>query len=177
MIVRSPFLLILALLLLAATPYCVRGYPMFLLGVLKTRCISVTAPQDTVLKVSYDAPGKSHTSPQESLPSLFVVVVVAFRFVPILLGSSPPELSNFCPRFFFGYFQILSVRWSKPNFLEQEKLFLMRGSCGCVSTWWVPKYAFFLGAHGTHRPLISLPHFVWPMHVFKITPYDYWALY
>ena len=35
------------------------AYPMFILGLIKTRCLSVTAPQDTVLKVSYDAPGEN----------------------------------------------------------------------------------------------------------------------
>lgn len=52
MIVRS--LLLLSLLLAQSM-----AYPMFILGgpdQLKTRCFSVTAPQDTMLKVTYDCP-------------------------------------------------------------------------------------------------------------------------
>jgi len=61
MAVTTPkkILLLLSLLASQSLVQVVESFPLFLLGKIKTRCLSVTAPQDTVLKVTYDAPGKS----------------------------------------------------------------------------------------------------------------------
>lgn len=99
MIVRSPLLLLISLLL--AAPSCITGFPMFILGTIKTRCLSVTAPQDTVLKVAYDAPGKK----------IHAVVVSSCCVLSVL--SAVSRIIKFLP-------SVIFVRWSKPNFLEQE---------------------------------------------------------
>ncbi|CAB9508277.1 emp24 domain-containing protein eca [Seminavis robusta] len=55
-VLTTPYTMIQRLLILASLLASTAAYPMFILGMIKTRCLSVTAPQDTVLKVVYEAP-------------------------------------------------------------------------------------------------------------------------